>query len=83
MINNLNDLNLIYKNDKKEKWQSHEVRLEIEEIFNQDIIGYGINKEQALEEFKCNLATHIIAVEEHLNKIKRLYCNIRIEDLKE
>lgn len=56
-------LQLGHYDDKKEKWQSHEVRFTIQSIHNfmekisyngdiLDIIGYGETKEEAFENFK-------------------------------
>ena len=55
-------IELVHKDDKKEKWQSHEVYLLEDNFINTelmifsynpfDAVGYGPSKEAAIEDFK-------------------------------
>lgn len=55
-------IELVHKDDKKEKWQSHEVYLSEDCFINAeymifshnpfDAVGYGHSKEDAVEDFK-------------------------------
>ncbi len=64
-------MDLVYRDDKKEKWQSHEWHLTINERPNFDadidiqIDGYGRDREQALSELK----TSVIKTKERLQQI--------------
>lgn len=55
-------IEMIYHNDHKEKWQSHEISIREHDFYNAeadlfshdpfDITGYGATKEDAIEDFK-------------------------------
>lgn len=55
-------IEMIYHNDHKEKWQSHEISIREHDFYNAeadlfshdpfDITGYGATKEEAIEDFK-------------------------------
>lgn len=59
-------IEMIYRNDHKEKWQSHEIGIRENGVFNAEIDdgiwvwshnpfnigGYGATKEEAIEDFK-------------------------------
>lgn len=55
-------IKMVYHNDGKQKWESHEIYLKEDDFYNNEfgvwshnpfnIYGYGATKEEALEEFK-------------------------------
>lgn len=55
-------MNLIYHDDGKQRWQSHEVGIAEKDFYNHeydifshnfmDLVGYGETKEKAVEDFK-------------------------------
>ena len=55
-------IEMIYHNDHKEKWQSHEISIREDDFIGSgyllfshnpfDITGYGATKEEAIEDFK-------------------------------
>lgn len=55
-------IEMIYYNDHKEKWQSHEISIREHDFYNAeadvwshdpfDITGYGATKEEAIKDFK-------------------------------
>jgi hypothetical protein len=55
-------IEMLYHNDHKEKWKSHEIYIKEHDFYNDeanlfshdpfDITGYGATKEEAIEDFK-------------------------------
>ena len=74
---------VIHFDDKKRRWQSHEVYLDSEkgylsfDVFG--IVGYGASKEEAFEEFKRDMKRFTESINNLNNRIQEM----TIEELEE
>ena len=84
-------INLVHRNDKKGRYQSHEVYLKEDDFYNAeyelfstnpfDVMGYGATKEEALKDYIRKM-TYILHEWEAFEKI--LFCtDILTDNIKE